>query len=362
MRIYLYILLQFLFLSTLYAETEPEIRLGATIPLTGDFATYGTQIKNGIECAADELRNRGHNILVIYEDVPYPGPKAVTAIKKLSSANKIHGLAGNFLNPAIPAMAPIINRHKILAFHTAIADDLILNAGDYIVSTNAKIKDEASKLATYARKTLKANTAAILYITTTFGENYSKHFANQFEKLGGRILYNETTAIGDNDLKPVLSQVKAKKPDIFFAAYFGTNMGNVLKQAAHLGIDMPILGVYETEDSSVLEIAGASAEGVRFFVPESNAPYAELSQFIAKYQQKFNSDPLILAKNSYDATRILVNALSQCKLDTECAKEKIYDIADYKGASGIFSIDGDGAATKNFVLKTVRNGKFIVLK
>jgi branched-chain amino acid transport system substrate-binding protein len=74
-------------------EEQDAIRLGATVPLSGDFATYGTLIRNGIDLAIEELEAEGKNVQITYEDVPYPGPKAVTAIRKLASTNKIHGLA-----------------------------------------------------------------------------------------------------------------------------------------------------------------------------------------------------------------------------------------------------------------------------
>ena len=347
-------------------SAQPEngrqaIRLGATLPLSGDYASYGIQIRDGIELAKEKLRAQGFNIQVFYEDVPLPGRPAVTAIRKLISEDKIHALAGNFWNPAIPAMAPMINRNKIVSFHTAAADDLILDAGEYVFSTNAKIKDEARTLAEHAYYTLGARTAAILYIGTTFGENYSAHFAKQFEKLGGTILHNDVTILGDNDLRAPLTAVKRKNPDVFFAAYFGTNLGIVLKQAKEIGLHQQILGVYEAEDPSVLQTAESKANGLQYLLAEPEVDNKLQEDLRKEFQQRFAYSPSVLSRNAYDATNILVKTLAKCKLDPECSKSSVYQTKEYPGFSGTFSIDSDGGAEKKFVLKEIKHQQFVRL-
>lgn len=356
------LVLLLLLFSTLPVQTvfsETEIRLGATLPLTGNLATYGSLIKDGIELAAEELRTEGVNVKIIYEDVPVPGPAALTAINKLVGENKIHGLAGNFWNPAIPIMASVIMKNKIVSFHTAAADDLILEAGDYIVSTNTKIKDEAFHLAEYAFNELGARKASVLYISTTFGDHYQTHFINRFKELGGEIAFVDKTNLGETDLKATLLRVRSSKPDIFFAAYFGNNLGITLKQAREVGIQQPILSVYESEDPSVIETAGKASEGLRFFVPEPEVESEKVATFRANFKKRFQYEPRVLGANAYDATQLLVRALLKCNSESECAKDEIYKTKEYDGGSGLFSIDREGAAKKSFVLKTVKDGKFV---
>ena len=350
--------LQFFIVQSSQAD-ENEIRLGATLPLTGDLATYGNLIRDGIRLAISDLKKEGITVSVQFEDVPLPGPIALTALHKLIDSDHIQGLAGNFWNPAIPIMAPALMKNKILTFHTAAADDLILNAGDYIVSTNTKIKAEAYQLAEYAFNNLHAKTVAVLFISTTFGENYQKHFVERFTELGGKVLSVDKTNLGDVDLHPSLLKVRSLNPDLFFAAYFGNNLGIVLKQAREVGIKQQILGVYEAEDPSVIEVGGAAAEGLRFFVGEAVVETKKVKEFKNNFESSFGFQPRILAANSYDATIILSRALSKCGGNTECAKNLVYKTVDFDGASGKFSIDSEGAAAKEFVLKTVKDGKFV---
>lgn len=346
-------------LSHAEEESRSPLRLGATLPLTGDIASYGNLIRDGIELAISDLKDKGIPAIVQYEDVPSPGPGALTAIRKLTATHEIQGLAGNFWNPAIPIMAPAIVKYKVLAFHTAAADDPILTSSDYIVSTNTKIRDEAYRIAEYSYNDIAARTACILYIGTNFGENYRRHFSKRFSELGGTVVYTDLTKLGESDLKPALGKVKSSSCDVFFAAYFGTNLGQVLKQAGMIGLKKPTLSVYEAEDPSVTEVAGSAAEGLRFFVPEPLVEQEVTKDFNRRFTARFGYNPRILASNAYDATMILAMSLSECNGDTECAKAKIYQIHDYAGVSGTFSIDSEGAAKKSFVLKVVKDGRVV---
>lgn len=334
------------------------ISLGATLPLSGEIAPYGILIRDGIELAASDLSKEGINITTAYEDVPAPGPSALSSFNKLIIDKRIQGLVANFWNPVIPIIAPAVKHFNTIVFHSAAADDLILDAGDTIFSTNSKIKDEALKLANFAYNQLGASSSCILYVGTSFGENYNKHFSDQFQSLGGKVSYSELSKLGERDLRTVLTKIKYNSCQVFLAAFFGTNLGLVLKQAKEVGISKPIISVYEAEDPSVIEVAGDAAEGLRFFAPEATIETNSIKDYKLRFIQKFGYAPRILASNAYDATIILSKAINQCKADRDCIKNKIYSIKNFEGMSGTFSIDADGAARKEFVLKTVKDGKF----
>lgn len=339
------------------AETDP-IKLAATMPLSGAYASYGKLIQEGIELARHDLKKLGYPTEIIYEDACMPAA-AVTAIKKLATVDQIDALAANFCVIALPPMAAVIEKNKIIAFHTAAASDSVLNAGEYIFTTNIKVQNEARKIAEYAIKKLSAQTASVLYVGSDFGEDYNRYFSQRFKQLGGKILSSDGAAVGVNSFRSELMRALSKKPQVIFAAHLGETLSILLKEARQLGFKGKILGVYEAEDPSVLQIAGKYAEELLFFVPEPLNESAKLKEFRRKFNQKFGHHPRILASNAYDATRIVVEMLAKCNKNSECAKKEIYKIKDYPGVSGTFSIDSDGGTIKGFVLKTVRDGKFV---
>ena len=356
----LYLLILVLFPAM--AQAAPHvaatpIALGVTVPLSGDFASYGDLIRKGVELAREDLAAEGFPTTATYEDACLPAT-AVAALNKLISVDRIQALAANFCVIAMPAMAPAIERAKLVAFHTASVSDSILDAGKYIFGTNVKVRDEARKLAEYAWRHLGAKTASVMFIATDFGEDYHKHFAQRFQELGGAVLTSDRAAIGVNDFKAELNRIRAKKPDVIFAAHLGLTLGVLLKQKRELGIPSRILGVYEAEDPSVVQVAQEAAEGIQFFVPEPVEETQAVRTFQARFKQRYSEEPRILARNAYDGTRITVRALAECRMDPECARDRIYQIKDYEGASGRFSFDEDGGVRRELILKTIKSGQF----
>ena len=135
-------------------------------------------------------------------------------------------------------------------------------------------------------------------------------------------------------------------------------MGRALKHGRELGLKAPFFSVYESEDDSVLDAAGSSADGLQYFVTASEGSNPKFKEFRLRYLDRYRVEPGTFASNSYDATMILGHALQKCRRDRSCALKEIYGIQGYPGVSGIFSIQSDGAAQKSFVLRTVRAGKF----
>lgn len=352
-------LVSLLFPLSVSAVPNPsEFRVGVTAPFTGDFASYGEQIRNGVELARADLAQKGIKLDVRYEDACVPSG-AATAINKLISIDQIQGLAANFCVIAMPAMAPAIQRGQIPTFHAAGASDSILALGNFVFTTDLKVRTEAKRLAEYAAQSLKAKTASVLNIATDFGEDYRQHFTARFEELGGRVVSSDSGAIGDNDFRTELTTIKSKKPDVIFAAHLGNTLGTLLKQARQIGLTQPILGTYEAGDKSVRDVASTSANGLRFFVPEPAKKTKMVEEFEAKFYSKYKANPGLLEANSFDSTVLLGETLAQCKGEGRCVRDALLKKHAYEGASGYFSLLGSLESQRHFVLKEIRDGRVV---
>jgi branched-chain amino acid transport system substrate-binding protein len=338
-----------------FAET---IKLGATLPLSGNLATYGELIRGGIDLATEELSKDGIEVKVVYEDIPLSGEKVISGFNRLSKVEKVDGIAGNFSNVAMAAIAPLATKAELPVFHTAANDELILNGGDFVLSTNIRIKDEAYQMAEYLFNAgLKM--VAVLSIQTNFGQAYRDHFKMRFNELGGEVVADETFEIEDTDYKSQITKIRNKNPQAVYAACFGQFLGYSLKQARSLGVKAPFFSVYEGEDTSVLDSAEGAAEGLRYFVTTSVTSSGAYKVFRDKYMSKFGREPGTFGSNAYDATLLLGRALHKCNRDRGCTLKRLYQTIDFPGVSGTFSIETDGATTKKFILREVQGYSFV---
>jgi branched-chain amino acid transport system substrate-binding protein len=341
------------------SDEGTTLHFGAILPLSGPAAHYGKRIQDGIELAVSDLRMRDTKVRVSYEDVAKPGAEAVSAIRNLVEAKKIDALVGNFWNPVIPIIAATVRNAKLLTFHTSEADDFTTRSGEFVFSTNATIHSEAEKMAAFAYHTLSARRASIIYVGTTFGEQYNKHFSKAFVALGGSILSSDLVALGENDVRTVLTRTAMGKPDVYVTGSFGSNLGTILKGMRELKITTPVISTYETEDPSVLAAAGSiQSEQLHYFSPEGDPAVDGVRIFNDRFFQRFGYLPTVHSTNAYDATIIAAEAFASCKADRICAGRYVTQVKNFAGVSGTITINEHRTAQKNFVLKVFKDGKF----
>lgn len=344
--------------NPLQAENSKPLKLGVMAPLSGDFAGYGEQVKNGIEIALHDLNEEGINTEIIYEDACLP-KQAITAAKKLI-AQDIKALIGSYCVVGLVSSAQLFSKAKIPAFHTSVVPDSLMDKGKFILSLNIAIRKEASELAEIAFNEFKARTASIVYLPGAWGIDYEKYFTEKFESLGGKVLTSDMTQPFQNDFKPEIMRIRKADPDMVFPVLISQGLGTFIKQLRMLGVKSRIVSTDETEEQSVLDIAAVQAEGLFFLIPEKGDSPVKTA-FEERYLKSFKRVPSLISKIAYDSTIVAGKAFKACAADTDCAIEKIYSIRNHNGASGKFSIKDNSGAQKGFVRKSIKNGKFVIL-
>ncbi|MBL7662998.1 ABC transporter substrate-binding protein [bacterium] len=359
------IVLLIVFIAVNIASADP-IKVGMLAPLSGDFASYGKTMQDGVNLAVKDLARAGIEVKAYFQDACL-GAGVNTAVNDLIGLKHIDAIVGNFCVAAMPIAAPLINQHQLFTIHSATATDKILNASPYILSINGAVKVEAEKIAEYAALKLRAKTAAIYYIGTDFGEDYQRYFNERFSKLGGTVVGSYLNAVGDNDFRSAILLSKAKQPDVIFAVHLGNTLGLLLKQIRQVGMTLPVLGVYEAEDPSIVEVAGKAAEGLTFYRPdhESFLENSVRKHFVTDFKAAFGYEPGVLAANAYDGTILAVQGIKACQRAHastalgDCVAAQIKAEASIVGASGSFNFSNDRQASRGLILMQVTAGQFV---
>ena len=208
-------------------------------------------------------------------------------------------------------------------------------------------------------------------VLTQLGDDYSSglgsFFKTAFEKLGGTVVDEEQFQTNQTDFKAVLTNIKAANPDIIFAPSSITTAPLIIKQARELGIESLIAAGDTWENSTIIENAGASAEGIVLstFFDESEPANDEAKSFITGFKEYLTANkqsdviPAVSALG-YDAYLAAYHAIEKAQsTDGEAIKEALKGVSfDGVTGSGI-SFDANGDANKDMAfIKTVKDGKF----
>ena len=340
-------------------SNEP-IKIGAILPLTGDFATYGEGMKNAIDLAIENSGLKDRIQLIIEDDKGCAVTEDVSIAQKLININKTKEIIGSTCSSAFLSVLPITEQSKIILITPAATSKSITGAGNYIFRTCAS---DAAKSIAVAKFAYNKNyrKAALLYdIGNDAFIQQRDDVRGEFTGLGGQISIEESFKSGDTDFRSQLTKIKNSNIDVVFIGTFPKEGGLILKQARELKISLPFISS-ETDVGvkDVIDIAGEAAEGLIF--PFATTPTnKEYTDFVNLYNNKFGKQPPAYASESYDATMLLIKAVVESDGTSESIKDELQKIGqNYYGASGIITFDKNGDVQKPMIIKTIKNGQFV---
>ncbi|MDD3700353.1 MAG: penicillin-binding protein activator [Bacteroidales bacterium] len=344
-------------------DKDSSIKIGVILPLTGDAAFYGESMKNGLEIALSELNQENFNttqINLIYEDSEAKPAKAVSAINKLITVDKVISVIGPLTSSEVLSVAPIAERNKIVLMTPTASAPAITFAGDYIFRNLTSDTYDGIAIAQYAANKLNYKSIAIAYLNNDFGIGLRDAFKNEADKLGITITKEQAFQQDEIDFKIQIVSIKESQSDALFVVG-GKELGRLLKQASNLKINLPILSVGVFEDPDIIKIAGNVVEGAyytyRAYDPSSDK--LEVKKFVNSYKSKYQKEPDLYASLSYDALHLVGLALIKAKENENTLKDQLYQIKDFPGVTGVTTIDSNGDVNKPMGIKSVKNGKFV---
>lgn len=348
-------------------KEEKEIKIGVVLPLTGSAAVWGENSKMGLEIALEEVNSaggvKGKKVNLIIEDSQSDSAKAVSALQKLISTDKVSVVIGDIASSSVLAMAPIAEKAKVILLSPGASNPDISEAGEYIFRNWQSDALEGEVDAKYAYEKLGWINIAILYVSNAYGTGLKKVFEESFQKLGGKIIASESFEQGATDMRPQLNKIRNLKIDAIYMPGYPPEMAILLRQAKEMGIKIPFLSVQAFDDPKILETAKGAAEGVIFSVPKPPDPSnSVVKNFIDKYKQKFSRDPGVTSDTGYDALKIIVWAMNQGGTSAEEVRQQLLTLKDFPGAAGLTTFDKNGDVIKPFIFKKVQSQKTVILE
>ncbi|QNM94954.1 branched-chain amino acid ABC transporter substrate-binding protein [Chitinimonas koreensis] len=332
------------------APSEEVIKIGHAAPLTGNIAHLGKDNENGVRLAIDELNAEGVEIggkkvkFEMLSEDDQADPKTATTVAQRFVDAKVAGVIGHlnsgttipaskiYSDAGIPQISPSATNpaYTQQGFKTAfrvIANDVA----------------QGGALGEFAATNLKAKKVAIIDDRTAYGQGLADEFEKAAKAKGVDVVGREFTTNQATDFMAILTTIKGKKPEVVFYGGMDAQAGPLAQQMKKLGINAKLIGGDGFQTGEFIKLAGDNAEGQ--FASQPGMPKDKMPGFAAfndKYKAKFNTDIQIYAPFTYDATRLMVEAMKKAgsadpaKYLPELAK------TDYQGVTGPIKFDDKG--------------------
>jgi branched-chain amino acid transport system substrate-binding protein len=305
------------------ASGDP-VKVGASLPLTGEFSEPGKAAKQGYEVWEAMVNEKGGLIdgrpveMVIKDDQSNQNT-IVADYNALISRDKVDLLLGTFsslLN--LPASA-VAERNRMLYVEPAGGAPELFDRGfRYLFFAQQATADKQGLLWANYVKDLPENerpkTVAYPTLDDPFAQPTSEGIEAILSKAGIRTVYRETYTIDNPNLDGIVSAMKARNPDVVVhGATFEDGVGMV--RALRKANFTPKMLYQTTAPSLGDQYSGAlgkgTTEGIFYGVSHSKeAATPGNEEFVAKYREMFGGDEVPEdAADAYAAAQVLEAAV-----------------------------------------------------
>jgi branched-chain amino acid transport system substrate-binding protein len=332
---------------------DQPLKVGVVLPLTGPAAYVGTSVRNGMDLAAEQLNVKGRSITLIYEDSADETRHAVSAYRKLVSADRVPVVV--CVSGGWKALIPLAEEDKRVLFLTAVSPAQVGAMSPWTFRFFLSADSDATLMARYAKETLNLETAALVYVNDEFGNSYREVFTRAFEGAGGRVVLAEGISPTQTDFRTSLTRIKGRNPDAVYLLAYGNNMALVPVQMRELGIEATLLSLGTIGQPDILRQAGEAAVGAYYTSTDFNtfAPQTpELEAFVEQYTARYQQPPVFFEVFGFDTVNLLAHAADSKNATPDAIRAGLLAIRDFNAASGDITFSGDGEA--NFPMRVYR--------
>lgn len=344
-----------------------EIPVGVYAALTGPTATFGHATREGAELAVAEINAAGGVLgkpirLLVEDDLGKP-EQAVAVVTKLITRDGVVALIGENASSRSLAAAPIAQSNGVPMISPSSTNPEVTEKGDYIFRVSYTDPYQGAAIAQFVRAGLGLDRVALLTdVKNDYSVGLADFFEQNFTRQGGRVVVTQSYAEQDSDFRSQLTAIRNSDAQAIVVPGYYTDVGQIAIQARELGIDLPLVGGDGWDSPKLLEIGGEALEGSYFanhYYVDEDRP--AVRDFVEKFRAEYGKLPDSVNALSYDAARILAQAIERAgSTDGAAIRDQIAATRDFQGVSGVISIGPDRNPIKPVAILAIRDGQIML--
>ena len=349
---------------------EGPITIGASLPLTGDFAEPGEAAQQGYRVWEQLVNDNGgllgRQVRIIVRDDQSDQNVVVSNYNALINQEKVDLLLGTFsslLN--LPASA-VAERNKMVYVEPAGGSPEMFTRGFKFLffAQQATADHQADLFAEWAANLpagQKPKTGAYIAADDPFGAPVAEGIQKKLEAAGVRTVYSKIYPPETTNFDTIASVLKARKPDVIAQGSAGISDGVGLARAL-IKVGYNPRQLFQASAPSFADqfsdaIGIRNTDGIFYAVSyHVDAKTPGNQEFLKAYRARYKTDPPEDAADAYAAAQVLQKAVEEVgEIDQEALADWLHENS-VETILGELSWDERGAPEQAFLLAQWQNG------
>jgi len=279
-------------LAACNGEDDPNVtKVAVAGPVTGQYASFGTQMTNGAELAVADINAAGGVLgkkldLDIGDDAC--DPKQAVAIANQMAGENVALVTGHFCSgSSIPASNVYAESNLVMISPASTNPALTDNRpGPNIYRVCGRDDKQGSVAGAYLAKNFGDKNIAIIDDKTAYGRGLADEVKKTLNAAGIQEVLNESYTAGEKDYSALVSKLKQADVGALFVGGYHTEAGLILRQMRDQGMDTVLMGGDALVTQEYWSITGPAGEGTLMTFspdPRKNPAAAEV---VARFEEK----------------------------------------------------------------------------
>jgi branched-chain amino acid transport system substrate-binding protein len=295
-----------------FASEDPNaVRVGAIIPLSGEYESLGSTQRLAFTLAqADARQQRRTPLKLVFGDSQMRDLRAEREYHRLAGQDKVVAFVEVTGNALALKLEELAARDKIpIVSGIDTHPRLTRGKGRYFFRV---VPSDSVSSAALARWALDQGlgTAAILYDQSDWGTGLKDAILGTYRTKGGSLPEDAVIAVKEDatDFADAISKLRAQSPKACFVALVGEQAGRFVKQTVEKGYGGVFLGLDNLAQPPFLEASEDAKTRVRLLLPtEGNS--AASRRFAETYREKTGEEPDLVAIKAYESYLVVLAAV-----------------------------------------------------
>ncbi|MFW2392298.1 MAG: branched-chain amino acid ABC transporter substrate-binding protein [Methyloceanibacter sp.] len=280
---------------TLAACGEPDdpnvTTIGVAGPVTGQYASFGTQMTNGADLAIADINAAGGVLgktlkAEIGDDAC--DPKQAVAVANQMVGAGVPFIAGHFCSGSSIPASNVYGDSAVIMISPASTSPALTDsrAGPNIYRVVGRDDQQGGIAGAYLAKNFGDKNIAIIDDKTAYGKGLADEVKKALNAAGTQDVLNESYTASEKDYSALVSKLKQAGVDVVYVGGYHTEAGLILRQMRDQGMDAVLMGGDALVTQEYWSITGPAGEGTLMTFspdPRKNPAAAEV---VARFEEK----------------------------------------------------------------------------
>jgi branched-chain amino acid transport system substrate-binding protein len=291
-----------------------ETSIGVVGPMTGQYASFGQQLKNGAEMAVADINAAGGLLgkklkLEVGDDAC--DPKQARAVAEKMAGLKVPFVAGHYCSSSSIPASEVYNESNIVQITPASTNPTFTERKMWNTFRVCGRDDQQGSVAgAFIAKQYKGKNIAILQDKSTYGKGLADEMKKALNKAGVKEKLYEAYTQGDKDFNALVSKMKANAIDVVYVGGYHTEAGLILRQMRSQGLNAQMIAGDAIATNEFWSITGDAGKGMMFTFGADPRTRPTAAAVVKRFKDK-GIDPEGYTLYTYAALQIWAEAVKK---------------------------------------------------